>query len=154
MKYKFRLATTATLMCLLLSRSGQTADATYEVAKGEAAATVGKETKASVTILAKQGWHLNTEAPLTLKLTAQGGVELDKLRLNRSDLAVSTESEARFDVGFIATEPGRKTIEAEAGFVLCQESSCRPVREKLTITVTASLPQATPAKSPHRKNTP
>jgi hypothetical protein len=127
---------------LLLLALPSHADDTYQVSKTDALVLVGGEGKASVTISAKRGWHLNEEAPLTLKLGTTPGLETDKAKLIRSDLALSNETQARFDVGIRALEPGKKTLDAEVGFVLCQESACRPVKEKVTIAVDASVASA------------
>jgi hypothetical protein len=37
-----------------------------------------------------------------------------------------------------ASEPGKKSLDSEAGFVLRQENECRPVKENLTIAGDAS----------------
>jgi hypothetical protein len=42
---------------------------------------------------------------------------------------------ARFDVPFAAAEAGSKSIDAEAAYVICQESACKQVKEKLTVAV-------------------
>jgi hypothetical protein len=136
---------------LFLARNPVAADDTYQVTKSDAATTVGIKAKADVTILAKKGWHLNAEAPLTLKLTPTPGVELDKAKLGRGDLALSTESTARFEVALTPSEPGKKTIAAEASFVLCQEESCRPVKEKLTLALDAAAPKTDPVKKTAKK---
>lgn len=122
------------------------ADDTYEIKKTDAAAAVGAKGTASVTITSKKGWHLNQDAPLTLKLAPPPGVALDKPKLGRADLARSTEDEARFDVGMTLAEPGQKLVEAEARFVLCREDSCRPIKQKLTLAAEAAAPA--PAKTP------
>ena len=70
--------------------------------------------------------------------------------MTRADLALSTDSQARFDVMFTASEPGRRKVEAEASFVLCQESACRPVREKVALEVETTAPAPAPRKSPAR----
>jgi hypothetical protein len=127
------------------------ADDTYEVRKTDVEATVGTHAKTQVTIAAKKGWHLNAEAPLTLKLSPAQGLTLDKTKLVRADLAQSNETTARFDVGLTATQPGTENVEAEAGFVLCQESACRPVKEKLSIAVKAMQPAAEPKPAPAKK---
>ena len=138
-------------LIILLAGSSQATDGTYEVSKTDATLTPGAKGKASVTIAAKQGWHLNAQAPLTLKLLPTQGVDVDKAKLGRSDLAQSNETSARFDIALTAAEPGKKTIECEAGFVLCQEDSCRPVREKLTLAVDVAAPEAPKAKRPAKK---
>jgi hypothetical protein len=117
------------------------ADDSYLVSKTDAVVTVGSKGKATVTIAAKKGWHLNAEAPLTLKLGTTPGLETDKAKLGRSDLAQSSETQARFDIAVTASEPGKKALEAEAGFVLCQEDACRPVKAKLTLAVEATPPE-------------
>jgi hypothetical protein len=116
----------------------------YEVKTSHAKATVGEKAIASVTIATKKGWHLNADAPLTLKLTAGPGVTVEKPRLARADLAASSDSSARFDVILVAARPGSGEIGAEAGFVICQETLCRPIKEKIAIGVDAVAP-ATPA---------
>lgn len=138
-------------LTLTLAGAAHAGDGSYEVSKTEASLTAGTKGKASVTISAKNGWHLNAEAPLTLKLLPAAGVEVDKAKLGRGDLAASNDTSARFDVGMTAAEPGKKTVEAEAGFVLCQEDSCKPVKEKITLAVDVTTPPAAPAKRPSKK---
>ena len=120
--------------------SALAADPTYDVVKTDAKGPVGTPIKASVTVKSKQGWHLNKEAPFTLRLTPATGVETPKAKLARADLAESTDSVARFEVPFTVAETGRKTVEAEAGFVLCQDEACRPVREKISLVVEGAEP--------------
>jgi len=111
------------------------ADETYEIKKADVKATVGAKGTTSLTIAAKTGWHVNEEAPVSLKLLPDPGISVDKPKLSRADLAQSTKDLARFDVAFTASEPGKKTINAEASFVMCQASTCKPVREKLAFAV-------------------
>jgi len=141
----------AVALTLFLAGSPRAADDSYEVSKTDASLTTGVKGKVSVTISAKKGWHLNAEAPLTLKLVSPAGVEVDKAKLGRGDLAVSTEKSARFDVGVTASEPGKKVFEAEAGFVLCQEDSCRPVKEKVALAVDVTSPKPATGKQPVKK---
>jgi hypothetical protein len=94
---------------------------------GEAKATAGAKGKASVVLMSKNGWHVNEQAPVKLKLKPGAGVAIDKPALNRKDLAASTKDSARFDVAFTAAEPGKKTIDAEASFVICQDTACKPI---------------------------
>jgi hypothetical protein len=141
--------TTVVLILLLKSAPGA-ADDSYAISKTDASLTAGTQGKASVTISAKKGWHLNAEAPLTLKLVPSSRVAVDKAKLGRGDLALSNETTARFDIGLTVSEPGKTAVEAEAGFVLCQESACRPIKEKLTLAVDATAPMA-PASKQHGK---
>jgi hypothetical protein len=112
----------------------------HEVKAADAKAVVGAKTKTSLTLVAKKGWHVNEQAPITVKLAPGPGLTVDKNRLTRADLVEKTQDQARFDVGFVATEPGKKTIDAEASFVICQETACKPVKEKVVLAVDASAP--------------
>jgi hypothetical protein len=120
------------------------ADETYELKKGDVKATVGAKATTSLTIAAKTGWHVNEEAPLSLKLQPDPGITIDKPKLSRADLAQNTKDLARFDVAFTATEPGKKLINGEATFVMCQASTCKPCKEKVAFAVEAVA--AAPAK--------
>jgi hypothetical protein len=126
----------------LLAAQAHAGDGTFEVVTAGAVGEVGAAAHANVTIKAKQGWHLNHD-----------GVGLDKAKLGRQDLALDGETEARFDVGLTLSEPGKKVIEGVAGFVLCREDACRPIKEKVTLAVEASAGKATPAKKPTKKPT-
>ena len=129
-------------------------DALYEIKKTEPKVAVGGTGTASLTITAKGGWHVNAEAPITIALTPPAGVTLPKAKLTRADLAHSSPDAARFDIPVSATEPGKKTISAEARFVLCQEQACKPVKETLALAVDitpAAAPATTGAKKPKHK---
>jgi hypothetical protein len=131
-------------------------DALYEIKKTEPKVAVGATATATLTITAKAGWHVNGEAPISVALTAPAGVTLQKLKLTRSDLAQSTPEAARFDIPVSATEAGKKTINAEARFVLCQEQACKPVKETLALALdiapaAAATPTPTAVKKPKHK---
>jgi hypothetical protein len=139
---------------LLLASTARAEDKLYEIKKVEPKVAVGAKGAASVTIASRAGWHLNAEAPITLSLTAPSGVTLIKTKLERHDLATSTQESARFDVPFGTSEAGAKVIAAEARFVLCQEQACKPIKETLSlnIDVSAAAPPA-PAKAKAVKKT-
>ena len=124
----------------------------YEIKKTEPKVAVGATATASLTITAKAGWHVNAEAPITVALTAPAGVTVQKAKLTRADLAQSSQESARFDIPVSATEAGKKTINAEAHFVLCQEQACKPVKETLALAVEITPPAAAPpaTKSPKK----
>jgi len=151
-----RLASLFALLAISSLASGAgvatAADALYEIKKTEPKVAVGATATASLTITAKSGWHVNAEAPITVALTPPAGVTLQKAKLTRADLASSSLESARFDIPVSATEAGKKTINAEARFVLCQEQACKPVKETLALALDIT-PAAAPKdiKKPKRK---
>jgi hypothetical protein len=123
------------LVLTLCAASRARADETFEIKKADAKGQVGVKGKTSLTIAAKPGWHVNEEAPVTVKLAPDAGVAVEKPRLTRADLAQRTKELARFDVAFTPSEPGRKTINCETSFVMCQETTCKPIKEKVALVV-------------------
>ena len=109
---------------------------THEIRKTEPKVAAGGHASASLTIAAKNGWHVNAEAPITVSLK----------KMTRADLAESTKDAARFDIPLSCAADataGPKTINAEAKFVMCQESACKPVKETLALDI-----EVTPANAP------
>ena len=140
-------ASIGTMTFVLATGVSSASDALYEIKKTEPKVAVGATATATLTITAKAGWHVNGEAPISVALTAPAGVTLQKLKLTRSDLAQSTPEAARFDIPVSATEAGKKTINAEARFVLCQEQACKPVKEPLALALDIA-PAAAAAPAP------
>ena len=138
---------------LLFHGAAHAEDKLYEIKNTAPKVAVGAKATTSVTIATKNGWHVNGEAPITLSLTAPAGITLPKAKLVRADLAASTQESARFDVAFEAAEAGTKVINAEARFVICQATACKPIKETLTLAVEVSAAPAPKAKGKAKKST-
>jgi hypothetical protein len=132
------LGSSVVLALTLCAAGTARADETYEIKKADAKAAVGVKGTTSVTIAAKTGWHVNEEAPISVKVLPDAGIAVEKARLTRADLAQRTKELARFDVAFTPSEPGKKTITCEASFVMCQETTCKPIKEKIALAVDVS----------------
>lgn len=117
----------------------------YQIDKGPTKAAVGVPGKAALTVQGKSGWHINDQAPITVTAKADPGVELPKPKLVRADLTQSTRDTARFEIPFTAAAAGKKTITAEARFVVCQEQACKPIKETVALEVDVSSAAAPPA---------
>jgi hypothetical protein len=120
--------------------TARAAESLYEITKVEPKFAVGGTGTASLTITVKGGWHVNDEAPISVALTPPPGLSVKKAKLTRVDLAASSKQSARFDIPVSATEAGKKTIGAEAHFVLCQEQACKPVKETVTLAIEVTPP--------------
>jgi len=123
------------------------AESTHTVEAPEVALTTGKAGSATVTVLGRNGWHVNEEAPITLTINAPAGVAIAKAKLSRTDLAESKPERARFDVQVTAEKAGRQPVQAEARFVMCQESACKPVKETVTLMLEVSTDAAAKGRS-------
>ena len=143
-----RLASLLSFSCsLTIALGAARAEApTHEIKKTEPKVIAGAKGSASLTIAGKNGWHVNEEAPITVSLTsADTGVTVAKTKLGRADLAESTKESARFDIPVSTTDPGKKTSNAEAKFVMCQETACKPVKETLAFNIDVTPAAVAPA---------
>jgi hypothetical protein len=132
---------------------GPAGGATHEMRKTEPKVAAGAAGNASLTIAGKNGWHVNGEAPITVSLTTtDAGVTVRKAKLTRADLVESSKESARFDIAFSASDPGKKTINAEAKFVMCQETACKPIKETLAFNIEVTTPA--PPEAAAAKKTP
>jgi len=144
----FTIALPALSVLSIWAGPGAYADAaTHEIRKTEPKVAAGGQAKATLTIAAKNGWHVNAEAPITVSLkSSDAGLTVAKEKMTRADLAESTKDAARFDIPLSCAADavaGSKTINAEAKFVMCQESACKPVKETLALAI-----EVTPANAP------
>lgn len=134
-----------TALLLALARLGHAEGITHELRKTEPKVVAGAKGNASLTIAARNGWHVNPDAPITLSLaTSDAGLTVSKPKLGRADLVESTQETARFDIAFLASDPGKKTITAEAKFVMCQETACKPEKETLAFNIEVTPPASAP----------
>lgn len=138
----------ASLQTLALAAPGRAESDMYDLKTAETRVAPGAKGSTSVTIAAKGGWHVNMEpeSPFKMTLSPDKGVEVTKAALGRADLAVKNEQAPRMDIAFTApAEAGKKTINAELRFIMCQATACKPVKEKLALAVeVAAAPPATP----------
>jgi hypothetical protein len=125
----------ALMVVIGLTSSTAQAEELHEVIAPPAQGRVGAQGRTTVTLTGKNGWHLNEQAPVTLKLTPSAGLTVEKQKLNRKDLVEDTKDKARFDIPFVAKQEGDQKIEAEASFVICQEAACKPVKQKVALSV-------------------
>lgn len=137
---------------LLLGAPAARADgALYEIKKTEPKVAPGAGGTASLTIATKAGWHMNAEAPITVALQAASGIAVPKQKMSRGDLAQSSADSARFDIPFVARDSGTQVITAEAKFVICQESACKPVKETVALNIQVADATPAPAAKPKKK---
>ncbi len=139
------------LPVVLFAASARAEGSLYEIKKTEPKVAAGAKATASLTIATKNGWHVNAEAPITVALTPPAGISVPKAKLSRGDLAQSTAESARFDIPFEASEAGPKVITAEAKFVICQESACKPVKETLALNIDVAPAAAAPKGKSKKK---
>lgn len=107
----------------------------YTISVVAPAAKVGAKGAATVTMKPGSGYHLNTEFPLSLKLTLPDGVTTPKAELKKADAKTFKEAEGSFDIPFVAASAGQKTIQGELRFAVCTETTCEPQRTQVTITL-------------------
>jgi DsbC/DsbD-like thiol-disulfide interchange protein len=107
-------------------------------------AKAGAETTAKITVTPASGYHVNTEFPIKLTLTAPDGVTLAKTEFkaggpskDKGDADTLEESQLLLGVKLTAAKSGSYTINGTFKFAVCDKDSCRPKKESIAIQVAA-----------------
>jgi hypothetical protein len=99
------------------------------------AAKAKERAAARITVKPKGAYHVNTEYPVKLKLTAPDGVALEKDTQSGKDAAKFAKESLEFEVGFTASGAGKKSFTGELRFAVCTDTECKPTTEKVAFDV-------------------
>jgi len=107
-------------------------------------AKAGAEATVKITVTPATGYHVNTEFPIKLTLTAPDGVTLAKSEFkaggpskDKGDADTLEESQLLLGVKLTAAKSGSYTINGTFKFAVCDKDSCRPKKESIAIQVAA-----------------
>jgi len=109
----------------------------YDLSIKAPAAKAKEKATATVTVKAKGAMHVNVDYPTKLTLTAPEGVKLEKEKILGKEAAKFDKEELKFDVAFTTDSAGKKTINGELKFAVCDANTCNPKTEKISIEVEA-----------------
>lgn len=106
---------------------------------GDLALAPGARGAASLTIVPAPNRRIDASAPLTVRLAVSPakGVKLVRRRLTRDDAADPRAEAPRFDLE-VQADPdasGPYTLTADVRFWVCGKKTCRPVRDRATLTI-------------------
>ena len=109
-----------------------------------AEAKAGAEAVATITVTPGQGYHVNTEYPTKLTLTAPAGVTLAKDRFiagghdkAQGDADALDEKRLAFAVKLTPAASGSYTINGNFKFAVCDRDQCLAKQETIAIAVAA-----------------
>jgi hypothetical protein len=120
----------------------QPQEGTLEVdpAQGQA----GSEVTGAVKVTPATGYHVATDYPIKLTLEAPAGVTLAKPELTaggrdkaQGDAVALSEKGLAFDVKATAAKPGAYQIKGWFKFGVCDQQSCHPKKQPITIALGA-----------------
>lgn len=104
----------------------------------------GAEGAATITVTPAAGYHVNTEYPIELTLTAPSGVTLAKTKLSaggmdkaKGDAATLEEKSLVLPVKLTPAAAGTYTVNGTFKFAVCQDDACHPKKETVAIQVAA-----------------
>lgn len=107
-------------------------------------ARAGAEAVARIIVTPGKGYHVNTEYPTKLQLTAPSGVALGKSEFTagghdkaKGDADELAEQSLAFAVKLTPSASGSYTINGKFKFAVCDVSQCLPKKEAIAITVAA-----------------
>jgi len=102
----------------------------------------GTEASAGVKVTPGTCFHMSVDYPISLKLEAPAGVKLTKSDFSsgkgeKGDADTFGEKGLAFTVKATADKAGEYTINGVFKFGVCDDQSCHPKRQPITITVAA-----------------
>jgi hypothetical protein len=107
-------------------------------------AKAGTESTATITVKPGAGYHVNTEYPIKLTLTATDGVAIAKTELaagghdkSKGDADAFDEQNLTFSVKLTPAKTGSYTVNGSFKFAVCDKDQCLPKREQIAIVVAA-----------------
>ncbi|HEY7956905.1 MAG: hypothetical protein ACHQ17_07365 [Polyangia bacterium] len=118
------------------AESSALADPSYSIKVDAPSVKRASAGVAKIHIVPGPGFHFNKDYPAKMVLDGvPAGVMVKKLTFTAKDAAALSEAGAEFDVGYTASQAGKKTLTGELKFAVCSASSCDPKKEKLSFTV-------------------
>jgi hypothetical protein len=99
------------------------------------AAASGKASEVVVTLVPKNGRHLNHEFPTKLTITPPAGVTVAKSTLKKSDAETFNDNLATFKVSFTSADAGEKAFAGKFKFAVCTDTTCDPQTEQIAFKV-------------------
>jgi hypothetical protein len=107
----------------------------YDVSIKPPSAKANERAVAKVSVSPKGAFHVNTEYPVKLTITAPDGVKLDKEKQTGPDAKRFEKAGLDFEVGFTASGSGKKSFTGELKFAVCTDTECKPTTEKVAFDV-------------------
>lgn len=105
-----------------------------DVSKTTTQVKTGTDGLLHLLIQAKKGYKVSPDAPLKIKLAADG-LKLHKTKLGHKDAKDAKATSPEFGVRFAAAEAGKRKIDVDATFFVCDANICERKTEKLTVAV-------------------
>jgi hypothetical protein len=131
-----KLVTAATLVLALTSTLGAAlAGDQYDLNIKAPSAKANERSVVKVSIAPKGAYHVNTEYPVKLALTAPDGVKLEKETQAKDDAKRFEKAGLDFEVGFVAGSAGKKTFTGKLKFAVCTDTDCKPTTEQVSFDV-------------------
>lgn len=134
---------TPLLLALALLGGSDDVHDKYALEKGpDVTLAVGEKGAVTLRLLTRQDGYIHPEAPLKIKLSAEGAVGTAKSSLERKDAVDPKAGEKAHELAFqipvaiAAGASGAGKVRADLTFFLCSPSWCRQVKESLSWSVT------------------
>jgi len=121
---------------LVSASAQQPAQQPYRLSIDAPPAKKGQKAVAKIHITPGAGYHMNKEYPTSLTFNAlPAGVTVDKAKMTLKDAAKWEEAGGEFDVGYVASEAGKKTVSGDIRFAVCSATTCDPKRSTVSIEI-------------------
>jgi len=107
----------------------------YGITVRTSTAKKGQRAVATVSVTPKGAYHINTEYPVRLVITAPAGITVEKAQQTKDDAKAFNEHELDFDVAFVSDASGTRSFSGDLRFGVNTDTNSRPSDEKVVFNV-------------------
>ena len=117
------------------ARAEEVKDPSYAVKVDVPPAKAGQKAVVKLHVKPGAGYHMNKDFPVGVTFNPTAGVTAEKPHLGKADAARFEDTGADFELGLVATAPGKQVVTADMKFAVCSATACEPKREKVSFTL-------------------
>jgi len=126
----------AAIAAFLVVISTASAGGQYKLeVKAPASVKKGERSAAQLHVEGANGFHINTEFPAKLTVSAPSGVTVEKPSQTKEDAVKLKQEGADFTIAFTSSDAGKKDFTGELRFAVCSDNICTTSSETIAFSV-------------------
>lgn len=108
-------------------------DYRIDVSGSSAELQVGQDGVIKLVLVPKNGTKIHPQAPLEVKLSEPDGIQLEKRKLGRGDVADKEAKDPALSTAVSGRKAGSYSVDADVSFFLCTDEWCQRMTDRVSI---------------------
>ncbi len=115
-------------------------DYKIDVSGSSSEVKVGEDGVIKLVLVPKNGTKIHPQAPLEVKLSEPDGIQLEKRKLGRGDVADKAAKDPSLSTAVSGRKAGSYNVDADVSFFLCTDEWCQRMTDRVSIPVKVREP--------------